>query len=47
MFNRDKAIGWIGNIAVFALGNGYILVDWKRPTSKRLIINHHGVWGYI
>ena len=37
MFNRDHAIGWIGNIAVFDVGDGYWLVDWTRP-NKRLFI---------
>lgn len=36
MFSRHRAIGWIGNIAVFDFGNGYWLVDWG--TGKKLFI---------
>lgn len=28
MFDIKDAVGWIGNIAVFANGGGYDLVDW-------------------
>lgn len=33
MLNIKDAVGWIGNVAVFANGSGYTLIDW--PLSQR------------
>ena len=42
MFTIKNAVGWIGNVAVFKEGSGYVLIDWPFGWKRLFVRDDRG-----